>query len=163
MNSLDLCKERASESWVIFLFLDEELLRGAHVKKQTEESYGGSCHRMPSVPSSVSTPKDFPELLDGAQTTNAPRMLPSSQQPVIQRRLMSGALNSVQMLEVCVLRLVGGRETHSKGESVFFPQQRKMRSALKQPPITTKGRAPLLSCPYSLAPTTTHTPRYSDC
>ncbi|CAO2613733.1 hypothetical protein LEMLEM_LOCUS16217 [Lemmus lemmus] len=54
---------------------------------------------MPHVPCSVSTPKDFPELLDSAQTANASRVLPSSRQPVIQRLLMSGALNSVQMLE----------------------------------------------------------------
>lgn len=133
-------------------------LKRAHVKKQTGESCGGSCHGTPHVPSSVSTPKDFPELLDGAQTANAPRVLPSSQQPVIQRLLMSGALNSVQMLEVCVLRLVGGREAHSKGESVFFPQKRKMWSDPKQPPVPTKGRAPLLS--HALIPklpTTTHT------
>lgn len=127
-------------------------LRRAHFKKQTEESCSGSCHGMPCVPCSVSTPKDFPELLDGAQTASAPRVLPSSQQPMIQRLLMSGALNLVQMPEVCVLRLVGGREAHSKGESVFFSQKRKMWSAPKQPPIPTKGRAPLLSYPYSLAP-----------
>lgn len=49
-------------------------LKRAHVKKQTEESCGGSCHGTPRVPSSVSTPKDFPELLDGAQTANAPQL-----------------------------------------------------------------------------------------
>lgn len=39
---------------------------------------------------------------------------------VIQRQLMSEALNSAQMLEVCVLRHGGGGRPHSKGESSFF-------------------------------------------
>lgn len=82
-------------------------LRGAHFKKLTEESCGGSCHGMPRVPCSVSTPKDFPEPLDGAQTASAPRVPPSSRQPVIQRLLMSGALNSVQMLDGLCLEVRG--------------------------------------------------------
>lgn len=41
---------------------------------------------------------------------------------VIQRQLMSEALNSAQMLEVCVLRPGGGGGLHSKGESSFFLQ-----------------------------------------
>lgn len=49
-----------------------------------------------------------------------PTRSPSSQEPVIQRQLTSEALNSAQMLEVCVLRLGGGDEEHSKGESSFF-------------------------------------------
>lgn len=50
-------------------------------------------------------------------------MLPRPQQLMIQRQLTSEALNSGQMLEVCVLSLVGGRVVQSKGENIF-PQKK---------------------------------------
>lgn len=55
-----------------------------------------------------------------------PNPRPCSEQPMIQRQLTSEALNSAQMLEVCVLWHGGGGGAHSKGEtllSAFYPRE----------------------------------------
>lgn len=67
----------------------------------------------------LSTPKDFPEPARQCANCQCSLCAPSSQQPVIQRQLMSEALNLGQMLEVWVLRLVGGREHIPRGKCLL--------------------------------------------
>lgn len=84
----------------------------------------GSCCEK-SLGGAQSPPKAPPSLLDRCSVKitiwdgilHAPR---GSKQPMIQRQLTSEALNSAQMLEVCVLWRGGGGGAHSKGESSFF-------------------------------------------
>lgn len=69
----------------------------------------------PRGPFLLGTPKDPQSLPDSVKMRS--HVLPRLEQPVTQRQLTSDALNSAQMLEVCVLRHAGGGGAHSKGES----------------------------------------------
>ena len=80
---------------------------------------GGCCESSQSGaqrPLLLGTPED-PQSLPDSKCEDVIRVLFRLQEPVIQRQLMSDALNSAQMLKVCVLRHGGGGGAHSKGES----------------------------------------------
>lgn len=90
----------------------------------------------------------------GWDPTCSPHPHPCSEQPMIQRQLTSEALNSAQMLEVCVLWHGGGGGAHSKGEtllSAFYSHEerrKEMHPEVAQAQMSTS----LLSCPPFLHP-----------
>lgn len=80
-----------------------------------------------------------------------PNPRPCSEQPMIQRQLTSEALNSAQMLEVCVLWHGGGGGHIPKEKLCFLPfthGRNKMHPEVAQAQMSTS----LLSCPPFLHP-----------